>query len=75
MRYSTVCPLPAGSAVFRDERTWHGACPRPSVPRSRLYDCVVHASLIMSRGDCEVHAWLRTLRSTCAPPSHRCLPA
>ena len=24
MKWSTVCPVPAGSAVFRDNRAWHG---------------------------------------------------
>jgi hypothetical protein len=26
MRWSTLCPLPAGSAVLRDARCWHGGC-------------------------------------------------
>lgn len=30
MRFSTVCPLPAGSAVFRDARCWHGGTPNLS---------------------------------------------
>jgi hypothetical protein len=30
MRLSTVCPLPAGSAIFRDARCWHGGTPNVS---------------------------------------------
>ena len=30
MRFSTVCPLPAGSAIFRDARCWHGGTPNLS---------------------------------------------
>ncbi|MGI9607768.1 MAG: phytanoyl-CoA dioxygenase family protein [Acidimicrobiales bacterium] len=30
MRYSTLCPVPAGSAVFRDNRAWHGGTPNLS---------------------------------------------
>jgi hypothetical protein len=30
MRLSTVCPLPAGSAIFRDVRCWHGGTPNLS---------------------------------------------
>ncbi len=30
MRLSTVCPLPAGSAIFRDARGWHGGTPNLS---------------------------------------------
>lgn len=30
MRLSTICPLPAGSALFRDVRCWHGGTPNLS---------------------------------------------
>ena len=30
MRFSTVCPLPAGSAIIRDARCWHGGTPNLS---------------------------------------------
>lgn len=30
MRFSTICPLPAGSAIFRDARCWHGGTPNLS---------------------------------------------
>ena len=30
MRTATASPLPAGSAVFRDQRTWHGGTPNVS---------------------------------------------
>ena len=30
MRLSTVCPLPAGSAIFSDARCWHGGTPNLS---------------------------------------------
>jgi Phytanoyl-CoA dioxygenase (PhyH) len=30
MRLSTVCPLPVGSAIFRDARCWHGGTPNLS---------------------------------------------
>ena len=30
MKLSTVCPLPAGSAIIRDNRTWHGGTPNLS---------------------------------------------
>ncbi len=30
MRLSTVCPLPAGSIMIRDVRTWHGGTPNVS---------------------------------------------
>lgn len=30
MRFSTVCPLPAGSAIIRDPRCWHGGTPNLS---------------------------------------------
>lgn len=30
MKHSTVCPAPAGTAVFRDNRAWHGGTPNLS---------------------------------------------
>ena len=30
MKLSTVCPVPAGSAIIRDNRTWHGGTPNLS---------------------------------------------
>ena len=30
MKLSTLCPVPAGSAIFRDVRTWHGGTPNLS---------------------------------------------
>ena len=30
MKFSTVCPLPAGAAIFRDARTWHSGTPNLS---------------------------------------------
>ncbi len=30
MKLSTVCPAPAGCAVFRDIRAWHGGTPNLS---------------------------------------------
>ena len=27
MRLSTLCPVPAGAAVLRDARAWHGGTP------------------------------------------------
>lgn len=30
MRLSTICPLPAGSAILRDARCWHGGTPNLS---------------------------------------------
>lgn len=30
MKFSTVCPAPAGSAIFRDIRAWHGGTPNLS---------------------------------------------
>ncbi len=30
MKLSTVCPVPAGSAIFRDLRAWHGGTPNLS---------------------------------------------
>ena len=30
MKLSTVCPAPAGSAIFRDVRCWHGGTPNLS---------------------------------------------
>lgn len=30
MRFSTVCPVPAGTAVIRDPRCWHGGTPNLS---------------------------------------------
>lgn len=30
MRFSTICPLPAGSALIRDARCWHGGTPNLS---------------------------------------------
>jgi ectoine hydroxylase-related dioxygenase (phytanoyl-CoA dioxygenase family) len=31
MKLSTVCPVPAGSAIFRDNRAWHGGTPNLSL--------------------------------------------
>ena len=31
MKLATVCPVPAGSAIFRDVRTWHGGTPNLSL--------------------------------------------
>ena len=28
MKHSVLCPLPAGSAIVRDLRLWHGGTPR-----------------------------------------------
>lgn len=30
MQFSTLCPLPAGAAIFRDNRCWHGGTPNLS---------------------------------------------
>jgi hypothetical protein len=30
MKYSTLCPVPAGAAIFRDNRAWHGGTPNLS---------------------------------------------
>ena len=30
MKWSTLCPVPAGSAIFRDNRCWHGGTPNLS---------------------------------------------
>jgi hypothetical protein len=30
MKFSTLCPVPAGTAVFRDVRCWHGGTPNLS---------------------------------------------
>lgn len=30
MKHSTLCPVPAGSALIRDNRTWHGGTPNLS---------------------------------------------
>jgi hypothetical protein len=30
MKLSTVCPAPAGAAIFRDNRAWHGGTPNLS---------------------------------------------
>jgi len=30
MKHSTVCPVPAGTAVFRDNRAWHSGTPNLS---------------------------------------------
>lgn len=42
MRLSTVCPAPAGAAMFRDVRAWHGGTPNVSehmraIPNIELY--------------------------------------
>jgi hypothetical protein len=42
MRLSTVCPAPAGAAMFRDVRAWHGGTPNVSdhmraIPNLELY--------------------------------------
>jgi ectoine hydroxylase-related dioxygenase (phytanoyl-CoA dioxygenase family) len=31
MKLSTVCPVPAGAAIFRDNRAWHGGTPNVSL--------------------------------------------
>jgi hypothetical protein len=31
MKFSTICPVPAGSAIFRDNRCWHGGTPNLSL--------------------------------------------
>ena len=43
MRTSTLCPLPAGSALFRDPRTWHGATPNLS-DRPRAVPCALFSA-------------------------------
>ena len=30
MKLSTLCPVPAGTAIFRDNRCWHGGTPNLS---------------------------------------------
>lgn len=38
-RLFTVCPLPAGTAVVRDNRTWHGGTPNLSAEARFLPNC------------------------------------
>merc|ERR1719240_1208830 len=36
MKASSVCPIPAGSAIIRDNRAWHGGTPNLSNERRSL---------------------------------------
>ena len=37
MRYSTLCPIPAGSAILRDARCWHGGTPNLTADTARAF--------------------------------------
>ena len=39
MKHATVSPLPAGSAVIRDIRVWHGGCPAVGERPRPMPDC------------------------------------
>jgi hypothetical protein len=39
MKHATVSPLPAGSAVIRDVRVWHGGCPAVGDKPRPMPDC------------------------------------
>ena len=72
MKLSTVCPLPAGSAIFRDNRAWHGGTPNLS-DHVRAIPNVEYA--VRARdpfGAARVHAtallvWRRHALTACTP--------
>lgn len=68
-RYFTMCPLPAGSAIVRDNRTWHGGTPNLSSEVRFLPNCEF-AARWWCRGSTSVHwrnPWL--LAPKCMPRS------
>lgn len=40
MKYSTVCPAPAGSVLIRDLRTWHGGTPNLTDEMRAIPNCI-----------------------------------
>ena len=53
MKYSTVCPAPAGSVLIRDPRAWHGGTPNLSnelraIPNIEYYAPWFHEPMVRS---------------------------
>ena len=53
MKYSTVCPAPAGSVLIRDPRAWHGGTPNLSnelraIPNIEFYAPWFHEPMARS---------------------------
>ena len=66
MKWSTLCPVPAGSAVFRDNRTWHGGTPNLSDHVRALPQHRVLRTLVPQRGHQPMYA-PRAVARTLAP--------
>jgi ectoine hydroxylase-related dioxygenase (phytanoyl-CoA dioxygenase family) len=50
MKLSTVCPVPAGTALFRDIRAWHGGTPNLSRDVRAMPDVEYYAPWFRSEG-------------------------
>ncbi len=50
MKHSTLCPVPAGSAIFRDNRAWHGGTPNLSREVRSLPNIEYYAPWFRSEG-------------------------
>ena len=50
MKLSTVCPVPAGTAIIRDNRTWHGGTPNLSREVRAMPNIEYFASWFRSEG-------------------------
>ena len=50
MKWSTLCPVPAGSAIFRDNRAWHGGTPNLSRRTRSLPNIEYYAPWFRSEG-------------------------
>jgi len=50
MKLSTVCPAPAGTAIFRDLRAWHGGTPNLSRQVRAMPNVEYYASWFRSEG-------------------------
>ncbi len=50
MKWSTLCPVPAGAAIFRDNRAWHGGTPNLSLQVRSLPNIEYYAPWFRSEG-------------------------
>ncbi len=69
MRLSTVCPLPAGSAIIRDARCWHGGTPNLSTEVRAMPNIEYMAPWF--RSEAVVRSMERTMWETLSPHAQR----
>ena len=74
MKHSILCPLPAGSAIVRDLRLWHGGTPSGS-SSTRLLEAFPHAvDQLLSKDSKDLCTALRSLSCLSSAEWHSTLP-